>query len=271
MNLAECEEIRLQVLRGDGVIGILPAARVTEMVAAYRELAQSGQGQAWLGLAHYHMDPNGLDPSPLQASQCAARAIEAGQDQARSLLVQLLPAVGGSQEAPARMAYQCLQGQAEHDPDGSIHYLLGLMTFHGFGCSADASACAVFHREAAQRGDRDAMFELYVLYSTGTGLDRDSRVAMDWCRKAAELKQMRACYNLGAAYATGRGCPKDEQQSLYWYEEASRHGHGRASATLAVMLRQQNPSRARLFRDRAEEQGFDVESFLEQLGLKADF
>src|SRR5262249_52466826 len=91
------------------------------------------------------------------------------------------------------------------DPDGSGHLLCGWLAFNGYGFPKDAAESLRLHREAAARGNADAMFEIYVLQSTGQGTEKDEAAALEWCKKAAEKGQARACYNLGAFYATGRG------------------------------------------------------------------
>jgi uncharacterized protein len=275
LRLAQCEERRLRVLRGDGVIGIMPVEEIEQMVATYRELGEAGVAEAWLGLARYHLDDSGLLPSLEDAVANGARAVALGSVEARRVLVGALPRFRseGLDDPPhAADAHRAIDAARAEDADGHNHHFAGLLAFHGFGTPRDAEAAFRLHEIAAARGDADAMFELYVFLSTGQGGSKDEAKALDWCTKAAERGHARACYNLGAFYATGRGVEQDEAKALGWYEKASDAGNGRATATLAYMVAQgsgyaPDPDRAEKLFELAEEQGFDVESFREQVGV----
>lgn len=255
MTFEECEAIRERVQRGGALMGILPVDRVRAMESAYRQLGEEGHEEAWHSLALYHLDQNGLEYSPGEAALCAARAVVAGSFDARDALTRALPGARGSGEEVACQAFAALR-------ESNAPYLVGLMTYHGFGCQADAKASRAYHEEAAGSGNADAMFELSVLLA-----QHDPVRALDWCRKAAELENSRACYNLGAYYATGRGVPQDEGLARKWYERAAAAGHGRASATLGVMTLETDAEAAEGWFERAEELGFDVDEFREELGV----
>ena len=87
--------------------------------------------------------------------------------------------------------------------------------------------------------------------------------------------QPRACANLGALYATGQleGIPKDLAESIKWYKRAADLGVGRAAAALGAMaLRGDGMPRdaqaAEGYFKRAEELGFNVEEYLQEIGLQ---
>jgi TPR repeat protein len=275
LRLAQCEERRLRVLRGDELSGIMPVEEIEQMVATYRELGEAGLAEAWLRLARYHLDESGLHPSLEDAVAAAARAVALGSVEARGVLVGMLPAFRGEglDDPPhAADAHRAVDAARAADAEGRNHHFAGLLAFHGFGTLRDAAAALRLHGVAAARGDADAMFELYALLSTEQGAAKDEAGALAWCTKAAELGHARACYNLGAFYATGRGVDQDEAKALGWYERASDAGNGRATATLAYMVAQgsgcpADPDRAERLFELAEEQGFDVERFREQLGV----
>lgn len=161
----------------------------------------------------------------------------------------------------------------DNDDHGGAHYLHGILAFNGHGMPKDLTQCVLNHQAAAKRGNADAQFELYVLYSTGQGVEKDNPSAVGWCTKAAAQGHSRACFNMGSFYATGHGVPKDIQKSVECYERASKRGHGKASATLGVMyftggggIESSIPTAARYFAT-AEKQGFNVKKFLASLGL----
>jgi TPR repeat protein len=155
-------------------------------------------------------------------------------------------------------------------------YELGLLYYNGeWWLEQDLKKSTSYHKKAAELGNADAMFELYVYYSTGIGVEKNDKVAIEWCIKAAEKEQSRACYNLGAYYATGGVVPKDAGLSLKWYEKASELGNGKASATLGVMYKTgdevpQDDDKAEEYFDLSEEQYFDVDEFLSGFGIERD-
>src|SRR5215510_6863338 len=96
LRLAQCEERRQRVLRGDGMIGILPAAEIEQMVTMYRALGEAGVADAWLGLGRYHTDQSGLHWSMEDAADCACRAIV--QNQRHDAMAQRVQPLGGAGE-----------------------------------------------------------------------------------------------------------------------------------------------------------------------------
>jgi TPR repeat protein len=153
-------------------------------------------------------------------------------------------------------------------------YELGLLYYNGeWWLKKDLKKALLYHTKAAELGNADAMFELYALYSTGTGVKKDNKVAMDWCKKAADLNQGRACFNMGGFYAVGNGVPKDLDLSVKWYDRASKAGNGKASATLGVMYKMgeeipKDDAKAEEYFKTAEEQLFDLKGFLKMFGVK---
>jgi TPR repeat protein len=153
-------------------------------------------------------------------------------------------------------------------------YELGLLYYNGeWWFEKDLKKSVKYHTKAAELGNADAMFELYVLYSTGTGVKKDNKVAIEWCQKAAEKGQPRACSNMAGFYATGNGVPKDMDLSVEWYDRASKAGNGKASATLGVMYKMgaeipKDNKKAEKYFKIAEEQLFDVQEFLDMFGLE---
>ena len=275
MDLEQCEEMRSRVLRGDGAIGILPVEEIEQMVASYRTLGEAGEPRAWVGLGHYHLDDNGLDWSLEDAAECACRAVALGSVDGAKLLRRVLPALRAEElddppHAPAARAK--LESLLATDRAGDLHHLYGLLLFHGFGGEKDLTGNVKQQTLAADRGHVDAQFELYVLLSTGTGAEKDEVTALKHCVAAAEKGHGRAAYNLGAFYATGRGVPLDEAKARVWYGRASEAGNGRATATLAMMVMTGSGGEADEPRGEdlfalAEEQGFDVDSFRDQVGI----
>lgn len=156
-------------------------------------------------------------------------------------------------------------------------YLLGLFAYTGFGTPKDEVKSLDHHRRAAEAGESDAMFELYVFYAKGIGTAVDVPHAVKWCHLGAEAGSTRAMYNLGGFYATGNGVAQDGKKAVHWYGKAADAGHGRAAATLGVMYAtadsvEEDHDKAREYFAVAGALGFPWEDFADQCGLDpADF
>ncbi len=87
----------------------------------------------------------------------------------------------------------------------------------------------------AQRGDRDAQFNVALRYQDGTDFPRDYEKARHWYRKAAGQGHTTAQYSLGLLLAKGLGSPKDIEAAAEWYRMAAEHGHQAAQFNLAQM------------------------------------
>jgi TPR repeat protein len=133
------------------------------------------------------------------------------------------------------IAFNYVQKALGDDPQGKAHYLLGLLYYHGKGCEKNDARSYELHKEAAARGNADAMFELYVYYSQGIGCEKDPAKAFDWNAKAAETGQYRACFNMGWFYETGTNVDQDMDKAFQYYQTASNNGNGKATAYVGVM------------------------------------
>lgn len=132
-------------------------------------------------------------------------------------------------------AFTYVQKALGDDPEGKAHYLLGLLYYHGKACDKNDLKSYELHREAAERGNPDAMFELYVYYSQGIGCDINHGKAFEWNAKAAEADHYRACFNMGWFYETGTNVEQDLEKAFRYYQTASANGNGKATAYVGVM------------------------------------
>ncbi len=78
--------------------------------------------------------------------------------------------------------------------------------------------------ERAQKGDRDAQFELGKTYEQGQmGLPKDLAQAQHWYREAAEQGEPFAELSLGILFHFGKGVERDYPEAYMWYERAAAH------------------------------------------------
>jgi hypothetical protein len=135
----------------------------------------------------------------------------------------------------------------------------------------DLEASAKSHIQAAERGDLDAQFELYIYYAQGLGVAVDPAASQKWLERAAEGNHPRALYNVGAAYASGQRGEPDMKKAATYYERAAEHGNARAAATLGVMILsgdiEGTQERAIEWLDQADEGGYASWEMLDAAGL----
>ena len=71
-------------------------------------------------------------------------------------------------------------------------------------------------KQAAERGDRQALFDLGIAYATGNGAPLNEEEAVKCFRLAADRKLVNAMYELGVSYAKGRGVEKNNSIAIEW-------------------------------------------------------
>lgn len=91
-------------------------------------------------------------------------------------------------------------------------------------------------KEAADRGDPVALYDLAARAADGRGVARDPKMAASLFGKAAEKGLVPAQYRLGNSYERGLGVPRDIEKAKSWYRRAAAGGNVRAMHNLAVLL-----------------------------------
>ncbi len=240
-----------------------------EVAVAFEQAAKAGEPAAWIDFGRCLWNGWGVKQNRVAAMRAYREAANLGSSFGAHITAYNLYWEFGKWDEAHVYAKAALKGG---DPRGAVHHLLGLMAFHGRGRKADPVEAYSLQTIGAKRGDPDAMFELYAMLSTGQGTRANEVDGLKWLIKAAERGQPRACYSLGAHYAMGRGVKQDDDAAFAWYESASSRGYGRASATLGVMAlsgsgMKKSQARATEYFERAKAQGFDVDEFLESIGI----
>ena len=269
------EATKDRIARGDMAIGILSISEAQKVPEALSKAIDCGVEHAVLDLAWWYALPPFGESDPKRGDKILARAIQDGFTDACLRLVQLRWFFRRDESTEAERAeafHLCRVLAKEPGRDGEALYFLGLLTCAGFGTPANAKAAVELQRRAADLGNTDAMFELYVHYSQGIGVTQDYRAAFEANKEAAEAGHPRALYNMGAFYATGQLVEKDMMKAAEWYEEAADKGNPQALAMLAVMnakgegVEQDTEYATELF-DQADYLGFDVQALRKSVGL----
>jgi localization factor PodJL len=93
-------------------------------------------------------------------------------------------------------------------------------------------------REAADRGDPLAAFEMGTRHLEGRGVPVSAQEAARWYQRAADAGIVPAQYRLGSLYEKGTGVLRDFERARRLYERAAEAGNGKAMHNLAVMYAQ---------------------------------
>jgi len=101
---------------------------------------------------------------------------------------------------------------------------LALLYENGFGVPADGLEAARWYRLAAEQDDRSAQAYLGEMYAQGLGVARDDIEALSWYKRAAERGHAASQYNVGLFYATGRGVAPSDVQAVAWITVAQENG-----------------------------------------------
>ncbi|NOU34149.1 MAG: sel1 repeat family protein [Polyangiaceae bacterium] len=233
-DVPEAERAMMNALWAAAGRGCLPAYRtigdcymaVLKPVGAFEGISpDDADARPWSSEAQAIVDPE------IPALQAALRgyfeAARAGDREAAMHYARM--SRHSSRENQERALALLLQNQ---DPTAAELYQRGLVQ----NWLSDLEASAATHRAAAERGNLDAQFELYIYYAQGLGVEADPEKSQAWLHRAAEGDHPRALYNIAAAYASGSEGEKDLKKAASYYERAAAHGNGRAAATLGVMI-----------------------------------
>ncbi|MFZ5680117.1 MAG: hypothetical protein EKK35_01300 [Bradyrhizobiaceae bacterium] len=90
-------------------------------------------------------------------------------------------------------------------------------------------------RNAANRGEPGAAFEIGVRYAEGRGVASDYATAAKWYERASEGGIVPATFRLGTLYEKGLGLKKDVETARNLYLQAAEKGSAKAMHNLAVL------------------------------------
>ena len=79
--------------------------------------------------------------------------------------------------------------------------------------------------QEVERGNREAMYNIGLLYFFGKGVERDLPLAFEYCKKAAYKGSSRAQNNLAYMYTKGLGTKKNYVLAFAWSEIAIDNGY----------------------------------------------
>lgn len=87
-------------------------------------------------------------------------------------------------------------------------------------------------REAAEKGDANAQYELGRAIANGQESDTNNIEALKWFRKSAEQGYAPGQNALGTMFQFGRGINKNNDEAVKWYRKAVEQGNAKAQVNL---------------------------------------
>jgi hypothetical protein len=125
--------------------------------------------------------------------------------------------------------------EATKGEDKQALFDLALMYDDGDGVEEDNEKAIALYIKAANKGHIKAMNNLALMYDEGDGVEEDNEEAVKWYTKAAEQGYSTAQYNLGMMYDEGEGISLDDEKAIYWYTKAAEQGDEDAQNNLGIM------------------------------------
>ena len=77
----------------------------------------------------------------------------------------------------------------------------------------------------AEEGNKEAIYNIGLLYFFGNGVEKNLSLAFEYCQKAAFMGSPRAQNNLAFMYIKGLGVEKSYIDSYVWATVAIKHGY----------------------------------------------
>jgi hypothetical protein len=235
---------------GQGGQGGPGGPEVPEALEWYRRAAEQGHAGALCAIGLAHRNGHGLPRDPDAAARYFQAAADRGHAPGRWNLALMIAA--GSEamprDLPAAMAACREAADAGFVPAQAT---MGVL------CAAVGRPDEAVHwwRQAAERGDAEAQFNLAQALATGRGAPADAKAAFDWFLRAAESGLVVAQARLGILYATGEGVAADPIEAHKWFFVARLAGDTAATSNLqrsrellAADARDEGERRARAWR-----------------------
>jgi len=103
------------------------------------------------------------------------------------------------------------------------------------------TGAASLFRQAGEQGNRQAQYQVGLLYARGDGVKKDFIKAREWLYKAAIQGHPKAQFYLGQMYAFGDGGKKDNAKAVTWFWLATTMGDRYARDSLRVVTAKVSP------------------------------
>ncbi|MDR1656940.1 MAG: sel1 repeat family protein [Deltaproteobacteria bacterium] len=140
--------------------------------------------------------------------------------------------------------------------------------------SEPAASAAENLNKLADEGDPNAMYELSLLYFTGTGVQLDPVKGIELLKQAANAGSASAQYRLAIIYYFGEGVAEDKSETVKLLQSAAEKSEPEAQFMLGVMyangdgVEKNHAEATRLFRLSAAQGNISAQEILNANGLE---
>lgn len=275
--------------------GIGTDVNLDKMIALYQQAAEANHVQALTDLALCHEYGFGVTQDAFKAQEYIQKAVDLGFPYAQYVLGRYY--LNGLVQQDTAQGLHLLEQAAERNVGEALlllgdYYLfdydqleeyekgfgyyqkayelgylsdgLGMCYEYGMGVEAQPATAFSYYKQAAEKGNKEAIYRIARCYYFGIGTDEDKKEAyqhflqvahegnmyacyfmgiqllegegikanpqegVDWIRKAAESDYAEAQFKLANCYLMGDGVDESEDQALEWFERAAANGHEEA-------------------------------------------
>ena len=91
--------------------------------------------------------------------------------------------------------------------------------------NAQLPAAVVWYKDLAEKGDKEAQYNLGAVYETGFGVKVDFKESSKWYQMAAEQEHVLAQLHLGVLYLLGKGVKESSIKGAKWIRASANNGN----------------------------------------------
>jgi TPR repeat protein len=186
-----------------------------EAISWYRKAADRQDAEAMNFLAHLYAIGRGVPEDCDKAREWLEKAAAAKSDLAKKYLESGL---GGECQVTTGMLARLFAGDPCGSGDDPVKKAKTAYNAKDYGL---AMRC---YRQAAEKGDVQAMNMIADMYQSGRGAPCDFKEAMRWFRQAADKGNSHAMWRVGSMYALGEGVTEDDGERMRWWRKAADIG-----------------------------------------------
>ncbi len=212
---------------------------LAKAIGYYRRAAAGSLAQAQANLGFVYRDGEGVAANATEALKWFRLAADQGHTTAM-VNVGRAYRFGRGVAEDAQAAIRWFRAADERgDPLGTVN--LGWMYGYVDESPRDQAQAAGLFQKAADLGQLDAMYELYLAYKDGRGVARDEHKATVWLTQAAKAGNPMAQHAFGRSFAhppfdavQGQREPKNMPEAVHWYQLSAEQGYSRAQYDLGL-------------------------------------
>ncbi len=139
-----------------------------------------------------------------------------------------------AEKLPEAIGSAALRNAANRGEPGAA-FEIGVRYAEGRGVAADYTTAAKWYERASAGGIVPATFRLGTLYEKGLGLKKDIETARGYYLQAAEKGSAKAMHNLAVLDADGGGAGPNYKSASQWFRKAAERGVADSQFNLGIL------------------------------------